>query len=81
MQRNPEIPVEIDLWHVVVFKICLEIEIIPIRDNFFGEDLAYSQNGTYEATYELVSSTYETVGGLVGVKLKALKLKGFVWYL
>lgn len=80
MRTKPKVPEKIDLFHVVVFEIGLEIEIIIVGRNI-EEYLTYSQLVLTEATYELVSGTYELIGGLIGITLKGLKVQVFIWYL
>lgn len=41
MRGNPEIPLKIYLLHVVVFENDLNIDIITVRDENFGEDLTF----------------------------------------
>lgn len=46
------IPMEINILHVVVFKIGFKIEIISVWEEILEEDLTCSERRTYPATYE-----------------------------
>lgn len=48
-KRNPKIPMEIDFLYVVVFKIDLKFEIIPVWNENFEGDLTYYHIGTYKS--------------------------------
>lgn len=72
---------ELEVMHVVVFEIGLTIKILSILNGNFGKNLTCPQMEPTTSTYEYVSGTYNPIGGLVGIRLEAQKVQGFVWYL